>query len=123
VYTIVYEDFVKDPLGVMQGLYAFLEVDTNFVPAALAAYAPPEEEPKHPGRISRLIRFVGKTIKKWRTKPAVPITPPPFVLTQYFTPEELAVFKAAYVPDCAQLTNLLHRDMGVFWELQPTGNQ
>lgn len=120
LYIIVYEDFIKDPLKVVQDLYAFLEIDAHFVPKALAAFASPEEEPKNPGRIKRLIRFIAKTIKKWRMKPSVPITPPPYVLTKFFSPEELSVFMTAYVPDCAQLTNIMHRDMGVFWDLLPS---
>jgi hypothetical protein len=115
----VYEDFANNPLKVMQQLYAFLGVNPDFVPKDLASFAPPEDEPINPGRIKRLIRFIGKAIKKWRTKPIAPITPPAFTLAHYFSPEELAVFKAAYVSDCAQLTNILHRDMGVFWDLLP----
>lgn len=123
LYTIVYEDFVADPLKVIQGLYAFLDVDANFIPQALAVYAPPPDEPVNPGRIKRLFMGIGRTIKKWRTKPSVPITPALHTLTQFFSPEELSVFKAAYVPDAAQLTNILHRDMGVFWDLLPANDE
>ena len=119
LYTIVYEDFVENPLKVIQSLYAFLEVDAHFIPKALAAYAPPEDEPINPGRLTRLFRFIGKKIKKLRTKTPMPITPPQFDRTHFFSPEELSIFTAAYVPDCAQLTNILHRDMGVFWNLVP----
>lgn len=119
LYTIVYEDFVQNPLKVIQELYAFLEIDAHFVPKALAAYAPPEDAPINPGRLTRLFRFIGTKIKKLRTKAVVPITPPLYDLTHFFSAEELSVFTAAYVPDCAQLTNILHRDMGVFWNLVP----
>jgi len=119
LHIIVYEDFATQPLKVMQDLYGFLEIDTNFVPKALAAFAPPPDEPINPGRIKRLILFIGQSIKKMRAKPAVPITPPPYVLSTYFSETEQAVFTAAYEPDCAQLTNIMHRDIGVFWNIVP----
>jgi hypothetical protein len=119
MHVIVYEDLVANPLTVMQSLYEFLEVDKYFVPKALAAYAPPPDEPKHRGRISKLIHFVIKLIKRMTARPFVPILPPAFPLERYFTSVELAAFKAAYVTDSTHLTNQLHRDMSVFWNLQP----
>jgi hypothetical protein len=119
LYIIIYEDFARDPLKVLEGLYTFLEIDPHVIPKALSAYAPPPEEPKHPGRIYRLIRFVRTLYKRIRPIPFVPATPAPFVLSRYFTPKELEAFKALYAVDSVHLTNLLHRDMGVFWELAP----
>ncbi len=119
LHVIVYEDFARDPLKVLEGLFAFLEIDPHVIPKALAAYAPPPEEPKHPGRIYRLIRFVRGLYKKLRPTPFIPATPPPYVLSRYFSLKELEAFKAVYAADCTHLTNLLHRDMGVFWELEP----
>ena len=117
--VIVYEDFAAEPLKVMQELFTFLEINPNVVPKALIAYAPPPDEPKHRGRISRLIHFVVALIKKVHKKPFVPITPTPYNHTQFFSETELATFKAAYAPDSVHLTNLLHRDMAVFWDLLP----
>lgn len=117
LHVMVYEDFVSEPLKVMQTLYTFLEVDPNFIPKALAQYAPPPDEPKHRGRISRLIHFVVRLIKKARTKPAISIVPPPFALADYFSATELVTFKRVFAVDSTHLTNLLHRDMPVFWDL------
>lgn len=119
LHVIVYEDFAREPLKTMEELYTFLEIDPHFIPKALAAYAPPPDEPKHRGRISRLIHFVIKLIKKARSKPFVPIVPPPYVLSKFFSDEELGAFKTAYAADADHLSNLLHRNMGVFWELDP----
>jgi hypothetical protein len=119
LHIIVYEDFVQDPLKVIQKLYAFLELKADFVPKALASYAPPPDEPKHPGKIYRFIRLIKTLIKKVHKKPFVPATPPPFSKTQYFSPTEMNAFKAAYIADAAYLTNLMHRDMSVFWGLLP----
>jgi hypothetical protein len=116
--VIVYEDFVKEPLKVMQELYDFLELDKEFVPKRLLMYAPLPEEPKHPGRISRLIKFVGKKIKKLHPPQAPsPLTPKAVHQAEYLSPQELAVFKKTFAADTAQLSNLVHRDMVVEWNL------
>jgi hypothetical protein len=117
LHIIVYEDLVTSPLTVMQTLFAFLEINPNFIPKELASFAPPPDEPKHRGRISRLVHFIAKLIKKARTKPAAPIFPEAFVHTKYCTAEELVPFKRVFATDARHLTNLLHRDMGVFWNL------
>jgi hypothetical protein len=119
LHIIVYEDFVRNPLKIIQDLYSFLELKADVVPKGLASYAPPAEEPKHPGKIYRLIRLLKTLFKKVHKKPFVPATPPPFNKSLYFSPTEISAFKAAYVADAAYLTNLMHRDMGVFWELSP----
>ena len=119
LHVIVYEDFARDPLKVLQELYAFLEIDATFIPKVLTSYAPPPDEPKHPGRIYRLIRLIRTLYKKIHPVPFVPATPAPYVVSRYFSAKELAAFKVAYAADCEHLTNLLHRDMGVFWELKP----
>ena len=119
LHIIVYEDFARDPLKVMAELYAFLELDTHVIPKALAAYAPPPEEPKHRGRISRVIHFAITMLKKTTAKPVVPITPAPYIQSQFFSAPELTAFRQVYASDCVHLTNLLHRNMGIFWELEP----
>jgi hypothetical protein len=119
LHVIVYEDFARDPLKVLEELYSFLEIDPHFIPKSLAAYAPLPDEPKHPGRIYRTIRLLKNLYKKMRPTPFIPATPPPYVLSRYFSAKELEAFKAVYAADCLHLTNLLHRDMGVFWELKP----
>lgn len=64
LYVIVYEDFQTEPLLSIQKLYDFLELDASCIPKRLEAYAPPPEEPKHRGRISRLLAFVVAQVKK-----------------------------------------------------------
>lgn len=120
LHIIVYEDFALEPLKVMSDLYTFLEIDAQFIPKDLAGYAPPPDEPKHRGRISKLIHGISSLVKKARAKPFIPITQAPYDLPDYFTPTELATFKAMYAQDSHHLTNLLHRDMAVFWGLLPT---
>jgi hypothetical protein len=116
--VIVYEDFVKEPLKVMQELYNFLEINREFVPKRLLSYAPPPEEPKHPGKISRLIKFVSRKIKQLHPpKPQSPLTPPAIQPANFFSPQELAIFKKTFAADAAQLSNLVHRDMVVEWNL------
>ena len=116
---MVYEDFAREPLKSMQKLYEFLEIDKEFVPKRLAAYAPPPEEPKHPGRIKRLFKLIGRLLKKIHPKKEFgPLTPPAPNHLDYFSPEELKVFKATFAADAAQLSNLVHRDMVVEWNLE-----
>jgi Sulfotransferase domain len=119
LYVIVYEDFAREPLKVMQGLYDFLEIDKEFIPKRLVSYAPPPEEPKHPGKIARLIKLIGKLFKKVHPKKEFgPLTPPAPNHANYFKPEELKVFKTTFAADAAQLSNLMHRDMVVEWNLE-----
>jgi hypothetical protein len=124
LHVIVYEDFVKEPLKVMQDLFDFLELDKNFIPKRLVSYAPLPEEPKHPGKISRLIKFIARQIKKIHPdKPIAPLVPPNPKTETYFSPEELVVFKNTFAADAAQLSNLLHRDMVVEWNLETSGER
>ncbi len=123
LHVIVYEDLVSSPLTVMQALYAFLDINPTFIPKELATFAPPPDEPKHRGRISRLIHFVIKLVKKARTKPVVSVFPKALAQATYFTPEELAPFQRVFATDARHLTNLLHRDMGVFWNLETESPQ
>ncbi len=118
LYVIVYEDFIKEPLITMQKLYDFLELKKDFIPKQLEAYAPPPDEPVHPGRITRLIRFIGSLIRKVRPKKVQgPLAPPAPVQQNFLAPSELAVFKATFAADAAQLSHLLHKDMVVEWNL------
>lgn len=119
LYVMVYEDFVKEPLKEMQKLYDFLEIDKEFVPKRLAAFAPPPEEPKHPGRIKRLFTLIGKLLKKIHPKKEFgPLTPTAPNHLDFFSPDELRVFKTTFAADAAQLSNLVHRDMVVEWNLE-----
>ncbi len=118
LYVIVYEDFVTDPLNSIQKLYDFLALKKDFIPKQLEAYAPPPDEPVHPGRITRLIRFIVSRVKKVRPKKAqAPLAPPAPVLKDYLSQKELDIFKATFASDAAQLSHLLHRDMVVEWNL------
>lgn len=118
LYVIVYEDFIKDPLNSIQKLYDFLELKKDFIPKQLEAFAPPPDEPIHPGRIKRLIRFLVNRVKKIHPKKVHgPIAPPAPVQKDFLSREELAIFKATFANDAAQLSHLLHRDMVVEWNL------
>ena len=119
LYVMVYEDFVKEPLKEMQKLYDFLELGREFVPKRLLEYAPPPEEPKHPGKIKRLIKFLISQIKKMHPKKVYgPLVPSAPRHTDYFSAQELTVFKNTFAADSAQLSNLMHRDMVVEWNLE-----
>ncbi len=118
IMVIVYDELVENPLKVMQALYAFLEVDSNFIPKTLAAYAPPPDEPINPSKLKRLIMFIKKKIKHLTEKPPQPVFPPPYVIEKYFSPEELAPFKRAFAIDAHPLSNFMHRNMGAFWNLE-----
>lgn len=121
VYVIIYDDFVREPLKTIQSLYAYLEVDSTFIPAALLQFAPPSEPPKRRGFISRVIRFpfwlVRATYrlikKKIKSKPAA--FQVAFKPSDYFSRAELAPFNALYVKDAELLSNLVHRDMVAEW--------
>ena len=118
MYIIVYEDFVKEPLMVIQKLYDFLELKKDFIPKRLEAYAPPPDEPIHPGRIKRLIRFIIQRAQKLHPKKVLgPIAPPQPVHANFFSPQELKLFKATFAADAAQLSHMMHRDMVVEWNL------
>jgi Sulfotransferase family len=118
LHIMVYEDFAREPLVFTQKLYEFLELDATFIPKSLLMFAPLPEEPKHRGRISRLIRFCGKTIKKLHPKkPDVSIIPPAIAQTDYLHDTELALFKNTFAADAAQLSYFIHRDMVVEWGL------
>lgn len=119
LYVMVYEDFAQEPLKEMQKLYDFLELDREFVPKRLLSYAPPPDEPKHRGRISRLIKFVVTRIKKLHPKKLFgPIVPAAPQHAQFLSASELDIFKKTFAADAAQLSNLLHRDMVVEWDLK-----
>jgi hypothetical protein len=116
--VIVYDELVENPLKVIQSLYAFLEIDKEYIPKILAAYAPPPDDPINPSKLTRLILAIKKQIKRMREKPPVPIFPPPYRISAYFTPEELVPFTEAFATDARPLSNFLHRDMGAFWNLE-----
>jgi hypothetical protein len=118
LYVLSYEDLVREPLVTMQKLYAFLGIDKDFVPKRLIAYAPPPDEPKHPSRRVRLMKFVAKIYKKIHPpKKPLPFLPERVDITKYFSASELNLFKKTFAADAAQLSNLLHRDMVVEWNL------
>lgn len=124
LYVVVYEDLVRDPLGTIQKLYDFLEVDKNFIPPSLQMFAPPPEEPKHPGKIKRLIRFLIRVCKKIRpAKAPVSPVPPSIQVRDYFSDEELALFNTTFAADAAQLSYLLKRDMVIEWNLDPNSQK
>ncbi len=118
LYVIVYEDFIKDPLTTIQKLYDFLDLKKDFIPKQLEAFAPPPDEPIHPGRIKRLIMYIGSKIKKIHPKKIQgPIASPAPIQSNFLSPEELALFKKTFAADAAQLSHMLHRDMVVEWNL------
>lgn len=118
LYVIVYEDFIKDPLQSIQKLYDFLELKKDFIPKQLEAFAPPPDEPIHPGRIKRLIMFTISKIKKLHPKKVQgPIAPSAPIQSNFLSLEELTLFKRTFAADAAQLSHILHRDMVVEWNL------
>ncbi len=117
LHVIIYDELYENPLKVMQTLYAFLEIDTTFIPKALSAYAPPPDEPINPGKIKRMVMFIKRRIKKLTEKPPQPVFPIPYQIETYFTQEELAPFKRVFRTDAEPLSNFMHRDMGSFWKL------
>lgn len=126
LHIIIYEELVENPLKVVQTLYEFLDIDPHFIPKQLAMYAPPPEEPKHPSRLYRLRHGLARLIKHYMKKPPLAVFAPAYQKLNYFTPAELQVFTAACAVDARHLTNLLHRDMTAFWDLEPVdsaGNQ
>lgn len=118
LHIIVYEELVENPLKALQALYTFLEIDSSFIPKQLAMYAPPPEEPKHPSKLYRLRRSIKGLIKRYFKKVPAPVFLPAYKQDTYFSSSELQVLRQAYAVDARHLTNLLHRDMGVFWDLE-----
>jgi len=119
LHVIVYEELVENPLKVMQALYGFLDIDTAFIPKLMARYAPPADEPKHPSKLYRLRKLISRLVKKMMDKPPVAIFPPTLPQSAYLEASQLTALAAAYAVDARHLSNLLHRDMEVFWNLAP----
>lgn len=117
--VIFYEDLVEDPLGTMQRLYEFLEVDKNFVPRQLRGFAPPPEDPKHPGLIKRLFLRIGKLRRRLTVPPAQTPFGRDATLRALVSPADWDRFSAVYVRDATHLSHLLSRDMVAYWALRP----
>lgn len=113
--VVVYEDLRDRPLETMQSLFTFLEINTQFIPPALAHYAPPPDEPKRRSLLRRGIRFIYQRITKLFTATPQAVVPPPLTLETYLTPDELALYRRVYAADVAHLSFVLHRDMSVVW--------
>lgn len=119
LHIIVYEELVADPLAVIKALYTFLGINSNFVPKQLARFVPPQDAPKRPSYLYRFRHMVSRTIKSHFKKPLLPLFPPAYQKANYFSESELTALRQSCVVDARHLTNLIHRDMGVFWDLVP----
>lgn len=117
IHIMVYEEFADAPLQVMQELYQFLGVQNDFVPHALRQFAPLPDEPRHKSLWYRLKKGISTLYKRYAEQPPLPVTPPEYQLDSYLRREEQAVLKKLYARDAARLSRLMHRDMGLFWEL------
>lgn len=121
--VVVYEDLHENPLKVVQELFAFLEIDPQFVPARLVHYAPPPDEPLHRGRISRLVRWIISLMKRPFEKEPQPAVPPALDLTQELIPEEIALFSQVYRADAKHVSYILNRNMAVAWGLEAANDE
>jgi hypothetical protein len=118
LHVVVYEDLVADPLKTMSELYAYLEVDKNFIPKSLRHLAPPPEPPKHPGLIKRAIMRGKKIYKKLTVRPVGPLFDNDPNLSTLLTEAECTLFLQSMYPATDRLSHLLGRDMVAFWELR-----
>jgi len=117
LHVIVYEDFITNPLLVIRNLYEFLEVNKEYIPLPLKAYAPAEEEPKRkPFIVKRIIMFLPKWYKKYRDKKAQIKIMPPAPLHKFFSPEEKAELMKYYNDDIEITSMLLERNLAASWE-------
>jgi Sulfotransferase family len=116
--VIFYEDLVENPLTVMQDLYAYLEVDKNFVPKELKSFVPPPEEPKHPGLIKRTRKRIYKLYKKLTTAEAKPLFTPDSILEANLSSTEKSLFIQAYLPSVDRLSRIVGKDMATYWHMR-----
>lgn len=116
LHIILYEDLEREPLKTIQGLYRFLEIDHEYIPKRLKAFAPPPDEPKHRSLLSKLIHFFVLLYKRATDKPAVPVVAP-FNVAHYLSNEEQMLFEAGFVPDATILSEFMHQNMVATWDL------
>ena len=115
--VIVYEDLLREPLKVIQELYNFLEIDNNYLPRALATFAPKPAEPRHRGLVANGLHFPIKLARQVMKKKSPQIFQPPFKINDYFSEAELIPFKKLYAEDASRLTPLVHRNLVAEWDL------
>ncbi len=116
LYVILYEDLIESPLTTMQALYEFLEINKNFVPAALQQFAPPPDEPKHPSLLYRGKRQVRRLYKRLFSRPTARVFAPVDSLDTLLSPAEWELFARPFATDAQNLSVLLNRDMSGYWK-------
>lgn len=117
IHVVFYEEFALSPLSVMQDLYRFLDLRTDFVPPLLHQFAPLPDEPRHKSLLYRVKKGVRFLYKRFLAKPPLPVTLPEYSFDTYLSPVDLELLKKLYVGDSLRLSRLLHRDVGLFWDL------
>ena len=117
LHVILYDDLLNDPLKTISDLYTYFEIDGNYVPKALAHFVSPPEEPKHRSLLSKGINYPIKLYHQTFDRAPKPIFQKPFDSKRYFQESEMVAFKKLYAKDATTLSNLIHRDMVVEWNL------
>ncbi len=118
---------VRDnPLSVLARVYEHIGVDAKFVPLPLKYLIPEEEEVRRPGLIKRtrkaLRKFVVETYRaiiKKINPPKIPLETLSVAARQLSLSPELETYlKNYYRHDVVLLSNLLHRNLSVEWEME-----
>ena len=118
LHIMVYEEIAEKPLDSIQTLYEYLEVQKDFVPPALLAYAPPPEEPKNPGIIKRNTFRLKMWYRSFRIKPPQPVFASDAALKNLLSEEEWEYYTARLLPEVDRLSHLLSRDMSYVWGMR-----
>lgn len=117
IHVVLYEEFAENPLSVIQNLYRFLDLRADVIPLLLRQFAPLPDEPRHKSLFYRAKTGINFLYKKFLKKPPVPVTLPEYRFDTYLSVADQALLTKLYAGDARRLSRLLHRDMGVFWNV------
>ncbi len=126
--VLLASDIEKEPLASLEQVFKHLDIDSEFVPTALKHLIVGEEETvaKRPGVIKRSFRFIKKLFAKayhfiWSkfNRPAIPVDAALTVARKLpLSPELEQYLKDYFKQDVLLLSNLLHRNLNVEWEME-----
>lgn len=122
--VLLADEVAAAPLPTVTAVYQHLDLDLSFVPVSLRVEEE-EEETKKPGWLTRGFRSLKKKIKNTINKirhslenPARPVdTVRQMALRVPLSPELAKFLKDYYQKDVKILSNLLHRNLNVEWDI------